>query len=420
MALFSLSFNGTAQGWIERGSWMNRTMYVGIVHTESKAMDLLRYPSDIKKSWEDFGWIFRHGRCMMLFCKWIHKVIWKYIWFCNQSSPHVALKTCWKGVEPFKRGTKSLVATHDLLVEQPSLDACCCCCSALLLPGQSTNDSYPTSAKLACILMHSELLNAIKNLSKSSAFQPFRYDFLPRWPFVSVCELWLQECVRKCFSVCACQGWQWESSVMNYILMPCLLSDQPERSKTKIMVYIWSWKALYRAYFRTTDLMICLCCHKITGKTFFKKAEEFADVVKMGRTQLQDAVPMRLGQQHPSVGKRACVIFVWQKCQHRFLSIILREQVIWFQCQKVPSSLTILNGYDFRATGANVSLVLHGFSLGRVTLPCKVHISDQRRHEPADSVKEQAAMISDAYGFCLLIEPTNDWRIWVAFSDVPE
>eukprot|EP00913_Durusdinium_trenchii_P014442 g13547.t1 len=60
--------------------------------------------------------------------------------------------------------------------------------------GQSTNDSYPTSAKLACILMHSDLLNAIKSLSKS----------------------------------------------------------------------------------------------------FFQKAEEFADVVKMGRTQLQDAVPMTL------------------------------------------------------------------------------------------------------------------------------
>eukprot|EP00490_Sorites_sp_Unknown_P004715 CAMPEP_0114652016 /NCGR_PEP_ID=MMETSP0191-20121206/8731_1 /TAXON_ID=126664 /ORGANISM="Sorites sp." /LENGTH=503 /DNA_ID=CAMNT_0001866427 /DNA_START=45 /DNA_END=1556 /DNA_ORIENTATION=+ len=68
--------------------------------------------------------------------------------------------------------------------------------------GQSTNDSYPTSAKLACILMHSELLNAIKSLSKS----------------------------------------------------------------------------------------------------FFKKADEFADVVKMGRTQLQDAVPMTLGQEFHAYG----------------------------------------------------------------------------------------------------------------------
>ena len=30
------------------------------------------------------------------------------------------------------------------------------------------------------------------------------------------------------------------------------------------------------------------------SKSFFKKAEDFADVVKMGRTQLQDAVPMPL------------------------------------------------------------------------------------------------------------------------------
>ena len=36
------------------------------------------------------------------------------------------------------------------------------------MSGQSTNDSYPTSAKLACILMHSELLNAIKLLSRAA------------------------------------------------------------------------------------------------------------------------------------------------------------------------------------------------------------------------------------------------------------
>ena len=32
-------------------------------------------------------------------------------------------------------------------------------------------------------------------------------------------------------------------------------------------------------------------------EAFLRKAAEFADVVKMGRTQLQDAVPMTLGQE---------------------------------------------------------------------------------------------------------------------------
>jgi len=68
--------------------------------------------------------------------------------------------------------------------------------------GQSTNDSYPTSGKLACIIMHGDLLTAIEDLSKA----------------------------------------------------------------------------------------------------FFKKGEEFADVVKMGRTQLQDAVPMTLGQEFHAYG----------------------------------------------------------------------------------------------------------------------
>ncbi|GAB1372291.1 hypothetical protein MASR1M45_23530 [Candidatus Kapaibacterium sp.] len=31
--------------------------------------------------------------------------------------------------------------------------------------------------------------------------------------------------------------------------------------------------------------------------SFYSKAKEFAHVIKMGRTQLQDAVPMTLGQE---------------------------------------------------------------------------------------------------------------------------
>mmetsp|Transcript_2138 Transcript_2138/g.6085 ORF Transcript_2138/g.6085 Transcript_2138/m.6085 type:complete len:511 (+) Transcript_2138:82-1614(+) len=68
--------------------------------------------------------------------------------------------------------------------------------------GQSTNDSYPTAAKIAMILMHEELINAIKKLSEA----------------------------------------------------------------------------------------------------FFAKGRQWADVVKMGRTQLQDAVPMTLGQEFHAYG----------------------------------------------------------------------------------------------------------------------
>ena len=35
----------------------------------------------------------------------------------------------------------------------------------------------------------------------------------------------------------------------------------------------------------------------LPARAFERKAEEFADVLKMGRTQLQDAVPMTLGQE---------------------------------------------------------------------------------------------------------------------------
>ena len=49
--------------------------------------------------------------------------------------------------------------------------------------------------------------------------------------------------------------------------------------------------ATYVGIFRLVDTMAYL------RQAFERKAEEFADVLKMGRTQLQDAVPMTLGQE---------------------------------------------------------------------------------------------------------------------------
>ena len=49
--------------------------------------------------------------------------------------------------------------------------------------------------------------------------------------------------------------------------------------------------ATYFALFRLVDAMVVL------RRSFERKAEEFNDVLKMGRTQLQDAVPMTLGQE---------------------------------------------------------------------------------------------------------------------------
>src|SRR5436853_2791390 len=57
-------------------------------------------------------------------------------------------------------------------------------------------------------------------------------------------------------------------------------------------VYPTSLKvATYFSIFRLVDSMVVL------RRAFEVKAEEFKDVLKMGRTQLQDAVPMTLGQE---------------------------------------------------------------------------------------------------------------------------
>ena len=70
------------------------------------------------------------------------------------------------------------------------------------------------------------------------------------------------------------------------------------------------WKHLFK-FFRRISLKTIYTAGKLTVLTLMtpliqelrrlhdalmKKSEEFVDVIKMGRTQLQDAVPMRLGQ----------------------------------------------------------------------------------------------------------------------------
>ena len=52
--------------------------------------------------------------------------------------------------------------------------------------------------------------------------------------------------------------------------------------------------ALFEKMYELTDAM------KIMQKSFARKSVEFKDVIKMGRTQLQDAVPMTLGQEFHS------------------------------------------------------------------------------------------------------------------------
>ena len=41
---------------------------------------------------------------------------------------------------------------------------------------------------------------------------------------------------------------------------------------------------------------------KELADTFFEKGKEFDDIIKMGRTHLQDAVPIRLGQEFTAYG----------------------------------------------------------------------------------------------------------------------
>src|SRR5437899_3168540 len=69
-------------------------------------------------------------------------------------------------------------------------------------------------------------------------------------------------------------------------------NEHVNMSQSTNAVYPTSLKvAAYMSIFRLVDAMAVL------RRAFEAKAEEFKDVLKMGRTQLQDAVPMTLGQE---------------------------------------------------------------------------------------------------------------------------
>jgi aspartate ammonia-lyase len=63
------------------------------------------------------------------------------------------------------------------------------------------------------------------------------------------------------------------------------------------------------AYHTAVHIAICLLNGKLTAElrklvvAFHQKGDEYRDVIKMGRTQLQDAVPMTLGQEFHAFGE---------------------------------------------------------------------------------------------------------------------
>lgn len=53
-------------------------------------------------------------------------------------------------------------------------------------------------------------------------------------------------------------------------------------------------------YYRSEDLLKAL---QQLVQAYYKKADEFKNVLKMGRTHLQDAVPMTMGQEFHGWGR---------------------------------------------------------------------------------------------------------------------
>ena len=83
--------------------------------------------------------------------------------------------------------------------------------------------------------------------------------------------------------------------------------------------------ATYHSIFHLVDAMAIL------RRAFERKSEEFAEIIKMGRTQLQDAVPMTLGQEFSTYA-----VMVGEDEERLKEAALLSGRSIWEQRRSAP------------------------------------------------------------------------------------
>ena len=162
------------------------------------------------------------------------------------------------------------------------------------------------------ISSYPELINALAAIKQAAALANMELGLLDNTrgqAIISACEEIRAGALHEHFVVDVIQGGAGTSTNMNanevvanraleilgYVrgqydkLHP---NEHVNMSQSTNDVYPTSLKiATYHSIFHLVDAMAIL------RRAFEHKSEEFADVIKMGRTQLQDAVPMTLGQE---------------------------------------------------------------------------------------------------------------------------
>ncbi|MBT3313917.1 MAG: aspartate ammonia-lyase [Anaerolineae bacterium] len=195
-------------------------------------------------------------------------------------------------------------------------------------------ENFPISGTK--IRAYPELVNALASVKKASALANHQFGLLDdkrKDAIVRACDDILAGELHDCFVVDIIQGGAGTSTNMNanevianraleylghprgayHELHPV---EHVNMSQSTNDVYPTAIKIALQS-----KINLLIDAMGILQESFEKKAEEFSDILKMGRTQLQDAVPMTLGQEFGAFG----IMLSEDRDRLREASLLIRE-----------------------------------------------------------------------------------------------
>ena len=171
-------------------------------------------------------------------------------------------------------------------------------------------ENFPISG--ASIASFPELIRALAQVKKASAIANMHFNVLPREigeAICAACDEIVAGKMRDQFPIDCIQGGAGTSTNMNANevianrALELLGHRKGEYEYCHPNNHVNCSQSTNDVYPTALRLALYIQLGELAGdmgylqQGFAAKAEEFADVIKMGRTQLQDAVPMTLGQE---------------------------------------------------------------------------------------------------------------------------
>lgn len=233
-------------------------------------------------------------------------------------------------------------------------------------------ENFPISG--TAISAYPELINALASVKKASALANHQFDLLDdlkKDAIIRACDDILKGELHDYFVVDIIQGGAGTSTNMNANevianrALEYLGEERGNYAKLHPLEHVNMSQSTNDVY--PTAIKVALQSKidnlidamGVLQKSFEQKADEFCDILKMGRTQLQDAVPMTLGQEF-----RAFAIMLSEdRDRLREASLLIKE--INLGATAIGTGINAPKGYakvacDFLAETTNIPLITAG------------------------------------------------------------